>query len=137
MLYRLLCRFNDLFGLLVFGGYIAAFMLAFVMVFLFPPGALLLVLLGLAGFVLIWVVMTVSRGIERSLARSCIQKGLCPTCEGAVVGSPAPAPTAVGDPETIFTCSVCSMIFEENGIRFSPLSDEDEEADNLLERPVV
>jgi hypothetical protein len=137
MIYRLLCRFNDLFGLLVFGVYLAAFMLAFVLVFLFPPGALLLVLLGLTGFVLVWAVMMVSRGLERSLARASIRKGLCPTCEGELVSTPAPEPTSLGDPETIFTCSVCAMNLEENGIRFGPLSPEDEEADNLLEGPVV
>ncbi|MDG2031941.1 MAG: hypothetical protein P8J45_13150 [Phycisphaerales bacterium] len=137
MIYRYLCRFNDLFGLLVFGVYLAAFMLAFVMVFLFPPGALLLVMLGLAGFVLVWVVMMITRGLERSMARTRIQKGLCPTCEGDLVTSPAPEPTSLGDPETILTCARCSMNFEENGTRFNPLSVEDEEADNLLEGPAV
>ena len=59
MIYRLLAKFNDDFGLFVFFLYLAAFVLAFLMVFIFPPGALALMLLGLVGFVGVWIIVIV------------------------------------------------------------------------------
>ena len=128
MLYRLCTRFNDDFGLLVFGGYLLAFLLAFIMVFIFPPGALALVLLGLAGFVGVWVVMSVSRGLERALARTRIREHECPAC-----GDQLGTISGPGDPEELHRCAGCAQDFEPDGRRFQ-WDEEDEDEGEQDER---
>ena len=120
MLYRLLAKFNDDFGLFVFFLYLAAFLLAFLMVFIFPPGALALMLLGLVGFVGVWLVVVVMRTFERALARKALGKGRCPSCsheEGMVV-----TPSIEWD--SVVLCGGCGQHFESGGRRVAP----DEEA---------
>lgn len=113
MLYRLFSRFNDDVGLLVFVVYLIAFALAFVLVFIFPPGALVLVFLGLVGFVGIWAILLVTRASERSLARKHIRGGSCPVCGGSTAMVPGP-----GDPEQLHHCEKCSQDFEVDGRRY-------------------
>lgn len=113
MLYRLFSRFNDDFGLLVFVVYLLAFALAFVLIFIFPPGALVLVLLGLAGFVVIWMVLLLTRAGERSIARKHIRRGACPLCGGSTAAVPGP-----GDPERLHQCDQCSQNYESDGRRY-------------------
>lgn len=119
MLYRLLCSFNDGFGLVVFFGYLAAFVLAFLLVFLFPPGALALVLLGLVGLVLVWIFFGVSKAIEASLGRRSIDEGTCPEC-----GEELLPPVESSDPVYV-CCSECGQAYELTGRRFQPDHDEE------------
>ena len=113
MLYRILAKFNDDFGLLVFLLYLGLFVLAFVSVFIFPPLALGIVLLGLLGFVGVWVVVSVMRNIEYSLARRAFKAGACPRCEEAVDS------TDIEDPigGRYLLCTGCSQAFEHDGRR--------------------
>ena len=113
MIYRLLSKFNDDFGLLVFLVYLGLFLLAFVSVFIFPPLALVLVVLGLVGFVGIWLLVNIMRSIEYSLARKAIAGGGCPCCEAAVTA------TDVQDPMggCYLHCSSCRQVFEHHGRR--------------------
>ena len=137
MIYRILCRFNDLFALLVFGAYLVAFVLAFVMVFLFPPGALLLVLLGVAGFVAVWAMVLISRGIERAVARAGLGAGRCPTCGGGVERESAPDPTVPGEPDTILVCPACAGAWEDGGRRYLQPAEDEEDLDTYLEEPAL
>ena len=124
MLYRVVCSFNDVFGLVVFGLYILAFLLAFVMLFLFPPGALLLVLIGISGFVGVWAVMLLGRALERLLARGPIRSGGCPNCGGGLDLTPCAAfpdhdgVVRYGEPESVYCCGGCLRSFEACGSRY-------------------
>ena len=113
MLYRVLAKFNDDFGLLVFLIYLGLFLLAFVSVFLFPPLALALVLLGLLGFVGVWFVVVIMRSIEQALARKAFSDARCPCCEGEIATSEHADP--LGGQYLI--CGRCSQIFEHRGRR--------------------
>ena len=113
MLYRLFAKFNDDFGLLVFLIYLGLFLLAFVSVFLFPPLALALVLLGLLGFVGVWFVVVIMRSIEQALARKAFSDGQCPCCAGELATSEHSDP--LGGQYRI--CGRCDQIFEHRGRR--------------------
>ena len=124
MIYRLLAKFNDDFGLLVFLVYLGLFVLAFLSVFLFPPLALILVVLGLLGFVGVWFLVTIMRSIEYALARKAIVEGGCPCCDGEVADTNIPDPMG----GSYLLCSGCSQAFERHGRRASEedLLEEDE-----------
>ena len=127
MIYRLLAKFNDDFGLLVFLIYLCLFVLAFVSVFIFPPMALLLVVLGLLGFVGVWLLVNTMRSVEYSLARKAIGGGGCPCCEGVVTE------TEISDPVggSYLVCGGCSQVFEHHGRRAQEedlLEEEEDEA---------
>ena len=106
MIYRLIAKFNDDFGLFVFFLYLAAFILAFLMVFIFPPGALALMLLGLIGFVGVWVIVVIMRFFERILARKALDADRCPSCSvisGLVV-------TPSGEWDSVVCCEGCGGV---------------------------
>lgn len=121
MFYRILCSFNDDFGLFVFFLYLAAFALAFVLIFVFPPGALALVLLGLLGLVGVWVVVGCSRMLERSICRRQLDAGRCPFCSGAFL-----VPGDAGQLEHV-QCPQCSQAFEPDGRRHELDEEDDDE----------
>ena len=124
MIYRLLAKFNDDFGLLVFVIYLCLFILTFLLVFLMPPVALVLVVLGLVGVVGIWLVVTIMRSIEYSLARKALGGGHCPCCEGVVSDTGIPDPMG----GSFLICRECSQAFEHDGRRAQEedLAEEDE-----------
>ena len=122
MIYRLLAKFNDDFGLFVFFLYLAAFVLAFLMVFIFPPGALALMLLGLIGFVGIWGVVMVMRFFERILARKALEQNRCPCCSEAEGLSLTPS----SEWDSVVLCGGCGQHFESGGRRIAP-EEEDED----------
>jgi hypothetical protein len=124
MIYRFMCSFNDVFGLVVFFGYLVAFALTFLMVFIHPFVGLILLMLGVTALVVIWLVILTSRGLERSLARSGLRSGSCPFCGGEVALMAGP-----GDPATLHACAGCSARYEEDGRRFSDWGDEGEHGD--------
>ncbi|MEE2680986.1 MAG: hypothetical protein VX641_01285 [Planctomycetota bacterium] len=130
MIYRLISKFNDDFGLLVFLIYLCLFVLAFLAVFLFPPLALILVVLGLVGFVGVWLLVTIMRSIEYSLARKALAGGNCPCCGGVVSDTGIPDP--VGGRYLI--CRECSQVFEHHGRRAQEedLLEEDEASASTL-----
>ena len=122
MIYRLLAKFNDDFGLFVFFLYLAAFLLAFVMVFIFPPGALALMLLGLVGFVGVWLIVVVMRSFERLLALKALGEDRCPCCshdQGMTI-------TPSSEWDSVVHCGGCGQHFESGGRRVPP-EDEDHE----------
>ena len=126
MIYRLLAKFNDDFGLFVFFLYLAAFLLAFLMVFIFPPGALALMLLGLVGFVVVWLIVVVMRTFERLLALKALAKDRCPCCahhEGMTV-------TPSSEWDSVVLCGGCGQHFESGGRRVPPEAEDDEEGDD-------
>ena len=130
MIYRLLAKFNDDFGLLVFLIYLCLFVLAFLSVFIFPPLALILVVLGLVGFVGVWLLVKIMRSIEYSLARRSIVEGGCPCCEGSVTDTNIPDPMG----GCYLICGGCSQAFEHDGRRAQEedLLEEDETQPSTL-----
>ena len=130
MIYRLLAKFNDDFGLLVFLIYLVLFLLAFVSVFIFPPLALVIVIVGLLGFVGVWGVVISMRGIEHSMARRAILQGDCPSCQGTIMA------TDIVDPVggCYLLCEGCSQAFEQSGRRAQDedLLEEDEQGVSTL-----
>ena len=108
MIYRLLAKFND----------------DFLMVFIFPPGALALMLLGLIGFVGVWAVVVVMRSFERLLARKAIGVNRCPCCSKDSVFSLTPSV----EWDSVVSCGGCGQLFESGGRRVQP--EEDPEADD-------
>ena len=130
MIYRLLSKFNDDFGLLVFLVYLGLFLLAFVSVFIFPPLALVIVIVGLLGFVGVWFVVILMRGLEHSMARKAMQGGGCPCCQGALLA------TDIVDPEggIYQLCEGCNQAFEQSGRRTQgeDLYEEDEQGVSAL-----
>ena len=125
MIYRLLAKFNDDFALFVFFLYLAAFVLAFLMVFIFPPGALALMLLGLVGFVGVWVIVGVMRFFERILARKSLSQDRCPCCSHAEGFSLTPSE----EWDSVVLCGGCGQHFESGGRRIPVEDDNDDEAD--------
>ena len=126
MIYRLLAKFNDDFGLFVFFLYLAAFVLAFLMVFIFPPGALALMLLGLVGFVGVWLIVVVMRFFERILARKSLDQDRCPCCSKMEGFSITPS----SEWDSVVLCAGCGQHFESGGRRIPP---EEDDADDTTE----
>ena len=124
MIYRFMCSFNDVFGLVVFFGYLVAFALTFLMVFIHPFVGLILLMLGITSLVGIWLLVLTSRGFERSLARIGLRAGNCPFCGGEVA---LMAETA--DPVMLHDCAGCSTRFEADGRRYTDWVDEGEHGD--------
>jgi hypothetical protein len=87
-IFRILHAINDGYPLAVFWLYVGLFFLAFSLIFVFPPGALLLVFASLAGLGVAVVVGGILRGAERVLARSILRRGSCPHCTETDIGSP-------------------------------------------------
>jgi len=80
LLYRFIRRVNRAFALAVLWTYIGAFVLAFSLMFVFPPGTLLLVFLGVFGLVAAVGGAQLLGGTEHFLARSLIRREWCPRC---------------------------------------------------------
>ena len=136
MIYRLLAKFNDDFGLFVFFLYLAAFVLAFLMVFIFPPGALALMLLGLVGFVGVWMIVVIMRFFERILARKALGSDRCPCC--SKLSEFVVTPSSEWD--SVVCCGGCGQLFESGGRRIQadedPDDDPDEDPDEAPDDPV-
>lgn len=83
--YRILSAIDQSYGVALFWVYIAAFALAFMMVFVFPPGAIALLFLSLFSLL---ILIPLSRGLHaivRLIGRRHLRHGRCPTC-GQQVG---------------------------------------------------
>ncbi|MSQ90716.1 MAG: hypothetical protein EXS01_04885 [Phycisphaerales bacterium] len=98
----------------VFGGYLLAFFLAFVMIFMLPIGSLALVLLGVLGLIPVVIGLWVVRAIERPLALGKLRRGICPVC-----GLPTIEPPLVGGSDS-YRCTGCAMRFSARGEEVPP-----------------
>lgn len=83
MLYRALRWINQRYALTVFWLFLALFLLACSLIFIFPLGPILLVFLGLGGLGAAVVVGRSLRSVEAALARRALRRGVCPHCGDA------------------------------------------------------
>jgi hypothetical protein len=82
VIYRILRAINEAYALTVLWLYITVFIVAFSLMFVFPPGTLLLLFVSVFGLGLLVVLGKVLGWIQFSIARHAVQRGICPRCEG-------------------------------------------------------
>ncbi len=80
--------FNAHFGIVAVLGYLGLFVMAFVLMFLFPLGALVLVFVGIFGLAIVVPAAAGAQALERSMNRRRLAAGSCPRC-GATLDSTA------------------------------------------------
>jgi len=78
--YRVLRAISDVYPTAVLGCYVAAMIVALAMMFIFPPGTLLLLGFGLAGLVLVVLLYRLLTMVVRADARLILGGGACPCC---------------------------------------------------------
>ncbi|MCE9618398.1 MAG: hypothetical protein K8R92_00620 [Planctomycetes bacterium] len=105
MILRVLRALNRSYPFVVFFGYLAAFVLAFICMFSFPLGALVLVIGSVLSLALVVFVGEVLLGVERILARRALRRRRCPACRMGPVQTNS----------TRFHCLGCGSRFESNG----------------------
>ncbi|MSR43983.1 MAG: hypothetical protein EXS15_01295 [Phycisphaerales bacterium] len=119
MLHTIARRIRSAYPAVVFGGYLVAFFLAFVMVFMLPIGALALVFVGLLALVPLVVVWGIVRMVEKPLALGKIRQGICPACASHAIHWV--------ESDGGFRCSNCSMRFGPRGDDLAQLDPESDE----------
>lgn len=97
---------NEWYGLTVFWLFVAAFIAALAMIFIFPFASLLLVFLGVFALLGAVLVAKLLGAAERGAARSALHRSACPRC-GAPVVARNPAGTAA--------CARCGEAFLASG----------------------
>ncbi|MSR69287.1 MAG: hypothetical protein EXS17_02950 [Phycisphaerales bacterium] len=92
-----------------FACYLLSFVLAFVMVFALPIGALGMVFLALMALIPVVICWTILCAVEHRLALSKLRRGKCPTCNCNAVT------TWEGVAGVTFRCAGCRDCFSESG----------------------
>jgi hypothetical protein len=113
MLYRALYWINQRYALTVFWIYLGVFVLAFGLIFVFPPAPLFLVFIGLAGLGAAALIARLLRALEHAAARYALSRGRCPMCNASWDSARQP-PEGSGAAQE---CPRCGAIFESNGRR--------------------
>jgi len=106
--YRIVRAVNRVYSLAVLWLYIAAFVVAVALMFMYPIGTIALVWAGLVGIVLVLVAGKLLALLQRAVARRALARGRCPNCTAALDGE---APT---DPE-LRRCDACGSVFLPTG----------------------
>jgi ribosomal protein L37AE/L43A len=108
MLYRVAHAVNASYAVTIAGLYIAAFVVAFSLLFIFPQVTLLLLFLGLASLGLTITLGWAIDAATRRVAKRAIDAGRCPRCgRASVSGVEASEP---------WTCSHCHSQFHRGGV---------------------
>ena len=105
--FRIIRAISHSFGLGVFFLYVALFLGTFSLIFIFPPGALVMVFLGLAGLLAAAIVGWSLRTMEHLFARSLLKQGVCPGCANRHL------PDRLDD--TDWQCEQCGAVFMNSG----------------------
>ena len=100
---------NAVYGLAVAWVYIAAFVLALGMVFIFPPGTLLVFFIGLASLGLAVALGKLIDAITRGMARRSMASGRCPRCRDLLTHA-----GERGDERPV-VCALCGSAFLDDG----------------------
>ncbi|MBM4114287.1 MAG: hypothetical protein FJ252_00225 [Phycisphaerae bacterium] len=119
MILRLLRQLNRAYGYAVFGIYLAAFGIAFLFVFIFPPATLALLFISIFGLLFFNVLGFVLRTIEKRWNRARLDKGLCPECGAAAL-------SAVSGRTGEIRCGACDARHDAQGAWIKPLVPEPE-----------
>ncbi len=105
--YRVVRAINGGYPMVVLGLYIMAFLLAFCLMFIFPPGTLLLLGFGLAGLVGVFIVGRMLGAVEHSIARAILRGGACPSCGHRI--------ETIRDDGASWRCGMCEIVFRPDG----------------------
>jgi len=106
VLYRILRWITTWYPLAVLWLCILAMILAFSLMFVFPPGTLLLLFLGLAGLGTAVIGFRALQAMQRGVARRSMAHGVCPSCKARQ------AWPANGEP---WRCSTCGTTLLASG----------------------
>lgn len=106
-------------------GYLGLFGLAFLLMFLFPLGSIVLIFVGLIGLGCVVPVIAAAAATERWLNRRSLNEGRCPYCHAEVLPSAPSAPSAPSGETTAggsngFGCLGCGREFGQDGSAREP-----------------
>lgn len=107
MLFRMLYALNRWYALAVLWIYIALFVLAFALMFIFPPASLAMVFLGVIGLGVAGLAFKAMHAAQSALVRRMISRGQCPLCSET---------NQYGQREGQFACVRCNAVFLDNGM---------------------
>jgi DNA-directed RNA polymerase subunit RPC12/RpoP len=109
MILRILRSVNRSYPFLVLGGYMVAFALAFICVFTFPLGALVLIIGSVLSLAFVVFFGETLSGIEGILTRRALKRNRCPACRmGPIQKNVA-----------VYQCLGCGVRFEFDGTQLS------------------
>ena len=109
MILRILRSVNRSYPFLVLGGYMVAFALAFICVFTFPLGALVLIIGSVLSLAFVVFFGETLSGIEGILTRRALKKNRCPACRMGPIQKNIAA----------YQCLGCGVCFEFDGTQLS------------------
>jgi hypothetical protein len=119
-LYGIVSAIHIGYPLAVFWCYVAAFFLALSLMFVFPPGTIILLWLALVGLVVVVIVHRLLGLARHTVARIILNAGSCPSC-----GQRA---DRVRDGAQPWTCLKCGHGFAPSGADLGQDEDADEAA---------
>ncbi|MCP3903282.1 MAG: hypothetical protein GY715_06565 [Planctomycetes bacterium] len=105
--YRIIRAFNHGYPLVMLGLYVGSLILAMGLMFVFPPGTLLLLGLGLASLGIVILFARLLEMLEHLLARLILRSGTCPNCGRRM--------QTIHDEERPWTCESCERVFSATG----------------------
>jgi len=114
VLYRILRWTTAWYPLGVLWLCILAMIVAFSLMFVFPPGTLLLLFVSLAAVGVSVLGFRLLQSLQRALARRLVARGVCPSCGSVQERS---------DGEHAWQCAACSCEIQISGAETSPESD--------------
>jgi ribosomal protein L37AE/L43A len=105
--YKITRTVNRAYPLVIFWLYVAAFLAALPLMFIFPPGTLMLLWMSLLGLIFFVALGKLLRVVQRSLARRALSDRTCPRC-GERFSDPR-------DQSHDWRCESCGATFEPSG----------------------
>ena len=119
MILRLLRAVNGVYPFVVLFGYMGAFLLAFICIFSFPLGALVLVIGSVLSLAFVVFFGETLSGIEGILTRRTLKKNRCPACRMGPIQKNA----------AIYQCLGCGICFDMDGAQLLQDAQEIEASD--------
>ena len=119
MILRLLRAVNRVYPFVVLFGYMGAFLLAFICIFSFPLGALVLVIGSVLSLAFVVFFGETLSGIEGILTRRTLKKNRCPACRMGPIQKNA----------ATYQCLGCGICFDMDGAQLSQDAQEIEASD--------
>ncbi|MHC5002145.1 MAG: hypothetical protein ACYTJ0_03400 [Planctomycetota bacterium] len=113
--YRMLHAVHESYALGVFWLYLGLFLLTLALIFVFPPVALAMVFLGLAGLLPAVVAGKLLAAIVAALARALLGQGTCPGCASRRLPEPEAAD---------WQCEQCGRSYDRSGREAPPVGDQ-------------
>ena len=105
--YRVLRAINEVYPIAVLGCYVTAMFVALLLMFIFPPGTLLLFGFGLASLVVVVLLSRLLGMAVRGVARVNLRGGVCPGCGRRI--------ETKRDESAPWACESCEVTFLPSG----------------------